>query len=137
MVNKDCCCPRTGLSGKDQFDVDREMEKLLFLIKMGGSEIRQRIRAPAALPSNTWLPPPARFTRKKNSNAMTSHGQARPSTTLTSADEPASAPHRECAINSPIPAEFDRIFVTLCLDADCPDALSSMLALNAKVPNYS
>jgi hypothetical protein len=130
MVKEACCYPKTGLGDKDPFDADREIEKLLLLIKMDGSEIRPRTRAPAALQSNTRIPPPARFTRKKNSAAKTNHGQARPSTTLASADQPASAHHQECAINVPVSAEFDRIFIALSLGADCPDALSSTLALN-------
>jgi hypothetical protein len=131
MVNEDYCYPRTAFRDKDKLDADREMEKLLFLIKIENLEYPLRTRAPAALQSNTWNPPPARFTRKKNSTTMTKHGQARPSMTSASADQPVSAHHGECAIYAPFPAEFDRIFLALCLDADYPDAFSSTLALNA------
>jgi hypothetical protein len=133
MVNEACCYPITS-SNKEEFDADREIEKLLSLIKIDSSETRRRTRAPTVFQSNTRIPPPARFSRGKNSNAMINRGQARPSTTLALSDQPtpASAHQLECAINAPVSAEFDRIFEALYLDADCPsDAVPSTLALNS------
>jgi hypothetical protein len=135
MVNEDCSYPKTGLDGMYQIDADLEMEKLLLLImqqiKIDGSEYPLRTRAPAAMQSNTDIPPPARFTRKKRSSAMTKHGQAQPSTTLASSDKPSSAHQLGCAIHAPFSAEFDRIFEALLLDANYPDALSSTQPLNS------
>jgi hypothetical protein len=135
MVNEACSYPKTGLDGMYQIDADLEMEKLLLLImqqiKIDSSEYPLRTRAPAAMQSNTDIPPPARFTRKKRSFATTKHGHAQPSTTLASPDKPASAHHRECAINAPFSEEFDRIFEGLLLDTDYPDALSSTQPLNS------
>jgi hypothetical protein len=130
MVNEACSYPKTGLNGMYQLDVDPEMEKLHLLVKIDSSEYPLRTRAPAALQSNTDIPPPARFTRKKRSSATAKHGQVLPSTTLASPDKPTSARQRECAINAPFSAEFDRIFEALFLDTDYPDAFSSTLPLN-------
>ncbi len=111
MVNTACCSPKACLSDVYLFDADREMEKLLLLIKINSTKIQRRNRAPTTLQgNNTGIPPPTRFTRNiRCSSAMRNQDQARLAITSTSSDEPALEHRVHMQINATCTSTLNRI----------------------------